>query len=264
MQQDELPVERNQFLPDNYASIPAFGRVSCFESNFCFDDFELSSSLFPDSCSSFSLPSLIPLSDAQMDSQSTVSDESRDCSSHDDAVQENRKPVVDEQFLLPHLDGAEVSVSVRPFHNRICVPCGVISLCGNGPRKVEEGTEGPYCSVGSVSGTLNPENSESASREESASEYSACDSDCKQKSRFFPAEVREVLARFMVEHMDYPYATRREKQQLMSVTGLSEKSVTQFLSNWRRRHVLNPARKRDRRSFYSSGFERNTPFFIKQ
>ena len=350
MQQDALLDERSQFLPDGYASIPAFGRVSCFESGVCFDDFELSSSLFPDSLSSFSLPSAIPTTDFQLDSQSTLSDESRDCSSRDEDSRENPKQVDDGQFLLPRVEGVEVSVAVRPFCDRIGAPCGVFAVCGNGPR--EKVAEASYCSVGNavsvggvcsvgdafsvgnavsathssnafsathssnaysitnafsathssnaysitnafsathssnaysatnpshacpipnthacsvdiVPGTLSPENTESVSRER-PSESSACDADCKQKSRFFSAEVREVLAQFMIEHMDYPYATRREKEVLMNLTGLSEKSITQFLSNWRRRHVLKPSRQRYSRSFYSSGFKRDIPFFSKQ
>ena len=320
MQQDALLDERSQFLPDGYASIPAFGRVSCFESGVCFDDFELSSSLFPDSLSSFSLPSAIPTTDFQLDSQSTLSDESRDCSSRDEDSRENPKQVDDGQFLLPRVEGVEVSVAVRPFCDRIGAPCGVFAVCGNGPReKVAEASYysvgnavsvGGVCSVGDafsvgnavsathssnafsathssnaysatnpshacpipnthacsvdiVPGTLSPENTESVSRER-PSESSACDADCKQKSRFFSAEVREVLAQFMIEHMDYPYATRREKEVLMNLTGLSEKSITQFLSNWRRRHVLKPSRQRYSRSFYSSGFKRDIPFFSKQ
>ena len=320
MQQDALLDERSQFLPDGYASIPAFGRVSCFESGVCFDDFELSSSLFPDSLSSFSLPSAIPTTDFQLDSQSTLSDESRDCSSRDEDSRENPKQVDDGQFLLPRVEGVEVSVAVRPFCDRIGAPCGVFAVCGNGPR--EKVAEASYCSVGNavsvggvcsvgdafsvgnavsathssnafsathssnaysitnashacpipnthacsvdiVPGTLSPENTESVSQER-PSESSACDADCKQKSRFFSAEVREVLAQFMIEHMDYPYATRREKEVLMNLTGLSEKSITQFLSNWRRRHVLKPSRQRYSRSFYSSGFKRDIPFFSKQ
>ena len=320
MQQDALLDERSQFLPDGYASIPAFGRVSCFESGVCFDDFELSSSLFPDSLSSFSLPSAIPTTDFQLDSQSTLSDESRDCSSRDEDSRENPKQVDDGQFLLPRVEGVEVSVAVRPFCDRIGAPCGVFAVCGNGPReKVAEASYysvgnavsvGNACSVGDafsvgnavsathssnafsvthssnaysitnashacpipnthacsvdiVPGTLSPENTESVSQER-PSESSACDADCKQKSRFFSAEVREVLAQFMIEHMDYPYATRREKEVLMNLTGLSEKSITQFLSNWRRRHVLKPSRQRYSRSFYSSGFKRDIPFFSKQ
>lgn len=320
MQQDALLDERSQFLPDGYASIPAFGRVSCFESGVCFDDFELSSSLFPDSLSSFSLPSAIPTTDFQLDSQSTLSDESRDCSSRDEDSRENPKQVDDGQFLLPRVEGVEVSVAVRPFCDRIGAPCGVFAVCGNGPReKVAEASYysvgnavsvGGVCSVGDafsvgnavsathssnafsathssnaysitnashacpipnthacsvdiVPGTLSPENTESVSQER-PSESSACDADCKQKSRFFSAEVREVLAQFMIEHMDYPYATRREKEVLMNLTGLSEKSITQFLSNWRRRHVLKPSRQRYSRSFYSSGFKRDIPFFSKQ
>ena len=302
MQQDALLDERSQFLPDGYASIPAFGRVSCFESGVCFDDFELSSSLFPDSLSSFSLPSAIPTTDFQLDSQSTLSDESRDCSSRDEDSRENPKQVDDGQFLLPRVEGVEVSVAVRPFCDRIGAPCGVFAVCGNGPR--EKVAEASYysvgnavsathssnafsathssnaysitnashacpipnthaCSVDIVPGTLSPENTESVSQER-PSESSACDADCKQKSRFFSAEVREVLAQFMIEHMDYPYATRREKEVLMNLTGLSEKSITQFLSNWRRRHVLKPSRQRYSRSFYSSGFKRDIPFFSKQ
>lgn len=84
---------------------------------------------------------------------------------------------------------------------------------------------------------------------------------CDKKSRFFSQRVRQILARFMEEHADYPYATRYEKQRLASITGLSEKSIMQFLSNWRRRHVLNPLRKRYSRSFYSSGFTPNSSFF---
>ena len=320
MQQDALLDERSQFLPDGYASIPAFGRASCFESGVCFDDFELSSSLFPDSLSSFSLPSAIPTTDFQLDSQSTLSDESRDCSSRDEDSRENPKQVDDGQFLLPRVEGVEVSVAVRPFCDRIGAPCGVFAVCGNGPReKVAEASYysvgnavsvGNACSVGDafsvgnavsathssnafsvthssnaysitnashacpipnthacsvdiVPGTLSPENTESVSQER-PSESSACDADCKQKSRFFSAEVREVLAQFMIEHMDYPYATRREKEVLMNLTGLSEKSITQFLSNWRRRHVLKPSRQRYSRSFYSSGFKRDIPFFSKQ
>ena len=320
MQQDALLDERSQFLPDGYASIPAFGRVSCFESGVCFDDFELSSSLFPDSLSSFSLPSAIPTTDFQLDSQSTLSDESRDCSSRDEDSRENPKQVDDGQFLLPRVEGVEVSVAVRPFCDRIGAPCGVFAVCGNGPReKVAEASYysvgnavsvGGVCSVGDafsvgnavsathssnafsathssnaysatnpshacpipnthacsvdiVPGTLSPENTESVPQER-PSESSACDADCKQKSRFFSAEVREVLAQFMIEHMDYPYATRREKEVLMNLTGLSEKSITQFLSNWRRRHVLKPSRQRYSRSFYSSGFKRDIPFFSKQ
>ena len=41
----------------------------------------------------------------------------------------------------------------------------------------------------------------------------------------------------MEEHVNYPYAIKEEKKQLMFATGLSEHQITQYLSNYRRRRL---------------------------
>lgn len=53
----------------------------------------------------------------------------------------------------------------------------------------------------------------------------------------YTAEVRNRLDRFMEEHVDYPYATKEEKKQLMFETRLLEHQITQYLSNYRRRRL---------------------------
>lgn len=61
---------------------------------------------------------------------------------------------------------------------------------------------------------------------------------------------REILNAFMISHSEYPYATQAEKQWLSQRTGMDIKAITQFMTNWRRRHVLNPNRQKYRRRLY--------------
>ena len=53
----------------------------------------------------------------------------------------------------------------------------------------------------------------------------------------YTPEVRRRLDRFMEEHVNYPYAIKEEKKQLMPATGLSDHQITQYLSNYRRRRL---------------------------
>ena len=62
------------------------------------------------------------------------------------------------------------------------------------------------------------------------------DTSVKHRSPY-TAEVRNRLDRFMEEHVDYPYATKEEKKQLMFETRLLEHQITQYLSNYRRRRL---------------------------
>lgn len=75
--------------------------------------------------------------------------------------------------------------------------------------------------------------------------------DLSTKSRTpFSSEVRHILDSFMETHASYPYATKEEKRQLMFATRLNEHQITQYLSNYRRRHMTSGEKKKFKRSLY--------------
>lgn len=58
----------------------------------------------------------------------------------------------------------------------------------------------------------------------------------------FPRAAVKILKDWLVEHIDHPYPTEEEKEQLKEQTGLSLNQISNWMANTRRRHKARPKR----------------------
>lgn len=56
------------------------------------------------------------------------------------------------------------------------------------------------------------------------------------KQKQIPADKRDVLYQWFIDHLDSPYPTKKDKMELSSQTGLEQKQINSWFINMRHRH----------------------------